>query len=418
MSRLHVTLVTGRAEANLIPILQLKPEKVCLVASQRMLEPGKRLEKLMEELLPDTCVELRQGLPDTDPKAIGNFAIELADELLAWHESAPGRAITYDMTGGSKLMGLLFQEAMRTSGAELLYTDSEAGALYQLGTDLDPKTFHTLPIESVLNTGLYLRLNGKRLCQSLSDDQEWRDRVQQRKALTKHLGRNAEALASLFGALNYLIHVSDKHKQPVVLKGDRRTKNTLNPEGWEQSLSKPPAKPWREALEMMAEAEIVEWSPSAPRMLRFNTLESAEYLSGGWLEEYAWHCARDAGLADVYCGAEVTDLSARKDDIRNEFDLVGVHRNRMLLIECKTGRMDEQGQDQQVLHKLHSLSEQSSGLFGTKVLLSAQSFGNAENHKRNVKRAASMQVQVMDGAALKALPEKISAWIKEGNWPR
>jgi hypothetical protein len=315
-------------------------------------------------------------------------------------------------------MGLLFQEAMRLCGAEILYTDSEAGALYQLGTDLKPESFHTLPIESVLNTDLYLKLNGKRLCQSLSDNQSWRDKANQRKALTKHLGRNAATLTSLFGALNYLIHVSDKSKQPAILKGDRRTKNTLNPEGWEQWLHQHPAKPWREALEKMAEAEVVEWSPSAPIMLRFNTLEGAEYLSGGWLEEYAWHCARDAGLDDVYCGAEVTDLSARKDDIRNEFDLVAVHRNRMLLIECKTGRMDDQGPDQQVLHKLHSLSEQSSGLFGTKVLLSAQSFGNAENHKRNVKRAASMRVQVMDGATLKALPEKISAWIKEGNWPR
>lgn len=418
MSRLHVTLVTGRAEANLIPILQLQPEKVYLVASQRMLEPGKRLEKLLKAQLPGTVVVLRQGLPDTDPEAIGNFAIKLADELETCRDASPELAITYDMTGGSKLMGLLFQEAMRLCGAEIMYTDSDAGALYQLGTDLKPESFYTIPIEPVLNTDLYLRLNDKRLCQSLSDDQSWRDRAHQRKALTKHLGRNAEALTSLFGDLNYLIHVSDKSKQPVILKGDQQTKNSLNPAGWEQWLNKPPAKPCREALEKMAEAEVLEWSSSAPCMLRFNTLEGAEYLSGGWLEEYAWHCARDAGLDDVYCGAQVIDLFASKDDIRNEFDLVAVHRNRMLLIECKTGRMDNQGPDQQVLHKLHSLSEQSSGLFGTKVLLSAQPFGNADNHKRNIKRAASMQVQVLDGAALKALPDKLSAWIKDGHWPR
>lgn len=418
MSRLHVTLVTGRMEATMIPILQLKPENICLVASQRMLKSGERLEKLLNEQLPDSQVVLRKGLPDTDPEAIGNFALSLAEELDARREAEPELAITYDMTGGSKLMGLLFQEAMRLCGAEILYTDSNAGNLYQLGTDLKPESFSTQPIESVLDTQLYLRLNGKHLRKSLSDQQDWRDKTEHRKALTKHLGRHAEALTSLFGVLNYLVHTSDKNKQPVILKGNRASGNMLNRDGYEQWLNHHPAKPWREALELMAQAEVVEWSPNAPLMLKFNTLDGAEYLSGGWLEEYAWHCAKDAGLDDVYCGAQVTDESAPKDDIRNEFDLVAVHRNRMLLVECKTGRMDDQGPEQQVLHKLHSLSEQSSGLFGTNVLLSAQSFGNTENHQRNIKRAASMQVHVLDGAALKQLPEKISTWVKEGNWPR
>lgn len=416
MPHLHVTLVTGRLEATMIPILQLQPEQVCLVASRSMHASGERLEKLLNEQLPHTTVELRHGLHNSDPEAIGHFALELAEDLDARREAVPELAITYDMTGGSKLMGLLFQEAMRLCDAEFLYTDSNAGWLYQLGSSLKPDSFRQLPIAPVLSTDLYLQLNGKLRRRTLSSDAQWCERTEQRKALTKYLGRNAEALSSLFGTLNYLIHVGGG--QPVIHAGSRQDGNSLNQQGWEQGLNYPPAKPWREALAKMAEAGVIEWNPCEASTLRFTQLSGAEYLGGGWLEEYAWHCARDAGLTDVYCGAEVTDELSPKDDIRNEFDLVGVHGNRMLLVECKTGQMQARGADQQILHKLHSLSEQSSGLFGTQVLLSAQAFGNADNYQRNIKRAQSMRVQVMDGAALKALPDSISTWMETGRWPR
>lgn len=202
----------------------------------------------------------------------------------------------------------------------------------------------------------------------------------------------------------------------MINQGNRQTPDKLNEGAWEQSLSQHPAKPWREALTRLNEACLMEWSASDPRHLGFPSLEGAQYLSGGWIEEYAWHCARDAGLEDIYCGAQVTDESAPKDDIRNEFDLVTVHRNRMLIIECKTSRLAP-GSDQEVLHKLHSLADQSSGLFGTKVLLSARSFGGGDQHDRNVKRARSMGINVLDGAGVKQFPEKIRHWIEAGRWP-
>lgn len=418
MPQLHVTLVTGRPEANLIPLLQLKPEWVCLVASERMTEAAERLYLLLKDQLPTgTHIQVRKGLPDTEPQAISQYAFALADELEASKSADPGLTITYDLTGGTKLMALLFQEAMRCCDAEMIYTNSDTGCIYHMGAELQPDSFRSEAIESVLDANLYLHANGKRLLRSASDEAAWQEGARSRKALTKHLARHAAELDGLTGQLNYLIQVSQGDKPAVILEGDRQTGPRLNDQGWQQSLSHPPGGDWKKALRLMNEAGVLEWSPSAPRELRFPFLDGALYLSGGWLEEYAWHCARDAGLEDVHCSAQILDETGRKSDVRNEFDCLVVHRNRMLIFECKTARMKVEERDQQVLHKLNSLTEQSAGLYGTRVLLTSGTFGSKEHRDTNLKRAQSMQVKVTEGADLKQLPEQIKGWMETGHWP-
>lgn len=418
MPQLHVTLVTGRPEANLIPLLQLKPERVCLVSSERMMNAAERLHALLKEQLPATTdIQVKHGLPDTDPQAISKYAFDLADELSTSESEENALAITYDLTGGTKLMALLFQEAMRSCGAEMIYTNSDTGCIYHMGAELKPDSFRSETIEPVLDARLYLRANGKDLLRSASDEPAWKERVRLRKALTKHLGRHADKLDGLIGQLNYLIRASPGDKPPVILEGDRQTGSRLNEQGWQQSLTNLPGGDWKKALTLMNEAGVIEWSPAAARELRFASLDGALYLSGGWLEEYAWHCARDTGLEDVHCSAELLDETGRKSDVRNEFDCLAVHRNRMLIFECKTARMNVEERDQQVLHKLNSLTDQSAGLYGTRVLLTSGTFGSEKHRDTNLKRAQSMQVKVTEGADLKQLPDKIKGWMATGNWP-
>lgn len=38
-------------------------------------------------------------------------------------------------------------------------------------------------------------------------------------------------------------------------------------------------------------------------------------------------------------GVEFTDMAQRGEEVRNELDCVAAHRNRLLSIECKTGKM-------------------------------------------------------------------------------
>lgn len=418
MPRLHVVLVTGRPEANLIPLLQLKPDYICLVASERMATAAEHLNRLLRKQLPDsTRITTHEGLPDSDPEAISRYAFDVANTLDAKQAEVEGLEITYDLTGGTKLMALLFQEAMRCCDAKMLYVDSDAGKVYHMGAELKPDSFNAEAIQSVLATNLYLQANGKKRGKTASDDDDWRERVKARKVLTKYLAQHAKALVSLFGQLNYLIHVSQPAKPAVLLRGDRQTGQQLNHAGQEQQLSSAPRGDWKAALERMSEAGVLEWSAREPRLVRFTNKDGALYTGGGWLEEYAWHCAQDADLEEVFCGAEIIDETERKADVRNEFDCLAVHRNRMLIAECKTGRLDRDERDQQVLHKLHSLADQSSGLYGTRVLLTSQEFGSLGERQRNLKRAQGMGIHVVEGADLKRLTEHIRMWRDTGRWP-
>ena len=86
--------------------------------------------------------------------------------------------------------------------------------------------------------------------------------------------------------------------------------------------------------------------------------ESALFLRGGWLEEYAWHTVKQEDVHDVRCGVEVTGDDA--EHIRNEFDILACHRNELLVIECKTLRYHEQN-DSEIAYKIESLGNQVRG---------------------------------------------------------
>jgi hypothetical protein len=87
------------------------------------------------------------------------------------------------------------------------------------------------------------------------------------------------------------------------------------------------------------------------------------------LEEYAWHIAEQAGLNEVACGVEIDWENSRT---RNELDVLAVHNNRLLIIECKTVRFsDDHQKSNNTLYKINSLGESLRGVFGKKVLLSA-----------------------------------------------
>lgn len=417
----HVTLVTGRPEANLIPLLQLRPERIALVASEKMASNAQRLQTLLQQngwQASGAAVTIEQGLPDSDPALMSDFANGLADRLLEEKERTPDLRITYDLTGGTKLMALLFQEAMRCCDADLIYTDSDAGRIYRLGTQLDRESFRDIPVEPVLSSDIYLRANGKRLGASDSDDEAWRAKASDRKLLTKHLVRDSICLERFIGQLNFIIHVNNDDNVAVFARARPGAAATWNKQASDQTrqLKNVPNKHERQALQMMLEQGIIAWDEEAPKTIEFLDAEATAYLGGKWLEEYVWHCARDAGLEDVHCGARLIDVRGRKDDVKNELDLIAVYRNRMLVIECKTGLLSDAGTDSQVLYKLHSLAEQASGIYGTRVLATLKQFGSNQQHQTNIARARRMRIEVIETKALKNLPAHLKRWMDTGQW--
>ena len=162
----------------------------------------------------------------------------------------------------------------------------------------------------------------------------------------------------------------------------------------------------------IVETGLVEWSGG--KELHFNTVDAARYLSGFWLEEYAWHVACDSGLQDVRCGVECTwEGTSKAHAPRNEFDLLAVHDNRLLVIECKTLRLDQGDhvKEQNIVTKLESLGRNAGGTFGTSLLLSARPTTNTIRS-----RCSSLDIPLREGLALRRLRDDLIAWRDGGRF--
>lgn len=392
MIRTHVMLVSDQLLPNLIPALMEAPDRALLVASDNMIGKGK--PDLLRDILErkGCSVEIRGGVPSAGLSGIRKFAFGIASEL----SERQGR-IVLNATGGNKLMSLAFVEEFRESlgdKLQIIYTDTAHNAIEMFW----PRGSAPRPLESVLDIPGYLEAQGMTCRGAVSDDREWKETARARKALTKYLGENAAVLEDFIGAVNYLAHQA---------LGEGKEPGLFCPE---QEFKSRPRGRWEKAVKRIAATGMVEWDCASK--LGFSDAGSARYLNGFWLEEYVWHIASDCGFDDVRCGVEGTWQAnvAKKDAPRNEFDLLVVHNNRMLVVECKTLRMNnpESGSEQAIINKLESLGRNAGGTFGTSLLVSAR---RASDTIRN--RCKNFSIPLREGKELKHLRQDLMHW-KEG----
>ena len=388
----HICIVSERLIPNLIPVLMLRPAQVLLLSSAEMDEQG--MSARLQDLL-GSCgfsVSVRGGLPSGGLSVIRAYATAMADEL---QEISRLDEVVLNLTGGNKLMTIAFSQVLGPVVQRMIYTDTAHGLLEELPQSGQGEGV-SRPLEGVVDVALYLRAQGMRPRVSRSDDIAWADVVRRRRALTKHLGRHAGALGDLFGAINALASRAL----------DERGESVVEPR---QCFRHVPRGRWAEALRQIETAGLVRWDGSTG--LEFADLDATRYLNGGWLEEYAWLAARELRPDDVRLGVEGDWEQTRRG--RNELNVVIVHKNRLLLIECKTLRLGRDNQsDSDLLYKLDSVGDDVRGLFGEVVLLSAR-----EPSALILDRAGHHRIQVVGPARLADLQRDIRDWMERGLFP-
>jgi hypothetical protein len=94
--------------------------------------------------------------------------------------------------------------------------------------------------------------------------------------------------------------------------------------------------------------------------------------------------------------------------VNNQFDGLALHRNRMLFIEAKTARMDDEEKEQEVLvlNKIETLGGFATGKFGTLLLVSARIL---PDHARD--RARAFSIDLLHGTEITRLEEYVRAWM-------
>ena len=399
MSEIHACLLSDQLLPNLIPVLMERPVRVYLVATDEMTARGRdaRMRRLLRR--ENIEVRIRPRAPSTGIDAIRRAALKLAREIKS---AEAHRTIALNATGGTKLLSMGFVEVFRDQleghPLRIIYTDTE----HRVIETLVPREHPATPMEGVLQVRSYLAAQGMVLGSAASDDDRWRSTVKARMDVSKYLAIHCEVLGPFLGVVNRVVH------------GAGGISGALTPNGTaldrpEQRLDRRPWGLWRQALTRIADAGLVRWD--GDRELRFDSVDTARYLGGHWLEEYAWLVTEAAGLQDIHCSAAGRwESQSGPAAPTNEFDLLAVHDNRLLLIECKTGRLD--AGEQAIAARLESLDRNAGGLFGSSLLVSAR-----ELPATMKSRCRHLGIRFLERGAVKDLADCVSHWRDTGSLP-
>ena len=214
----------------------------------------------------------------------------------------------------------------------------------------------------------------------------WQRAAEERKALTRLLGDEARMLERFFGTLN------------------RIARSALNePHGpWspEQYLEFTPGGKEADVLRAAGPAGLLDWDGGTQLMLR--DPDAAQYLGGGWVEEYAGLKISGARPAEWAPRMLVEHVDSHAG---NELDAVLVHGNRLLLVECKAARPSGTKVSDWI-YKASQLARSVGGQLAQPLLLSARRLD--DDHRQ---RAREYGVDVLDGAALSTLPDYLRRWM-------
>ena len=378
-----INLVSEQPIPSLIPALdpRFQVAEVILLVTDEMRPQAKRLQRVCKRHdLP--CRTWHDVVLPFDPQRMEEICFDVI-------ESFPeGQSLILNATGGTKVMALaaanLFGHLER---GEVIYVDSFQGLIH----NLYPSKEKAWQLEPVLGISDYLTSYGMH---PKKPEKRWfkGDALPPLPASARMLAENAPHLNSFFGALNFA--------GSGVCNSDRAA------ESWPRTM--PLDRPFpsgrfsEKILPLLEREELVRIEKS---LVTFPSEAAARYLSGGWLEEYTFAQAAGAGADEVVLSQVVDWETPGEKTVRNEFDCLLIKDNRLFLIECKTMRFAEKSSD--VLYKLDSLTESSTGVYGRGALVSARRLEESMQS-----RAAARKHRVFGPEDLGGLRGALKAWLQ------
>ena len=386
---IHIGLVSQNLAPNVIPALMMRPERFLMLVSEEMKDNANHLKRILENN-GIAVTHYPKTLPNHDYAELLDFALGVLTET-----EAQASSLVMNVTGGNKLMSLAFVEAFRaTEQADIIYVDTANQAIEFLGQP--PKK--PQPLSSVVSIDTCLALHQRKLRQVVSSEQAWLDTAQSRKALVKKMAHPDNHYVQVAGIINY----AASGARPEPQRGNKAAKafSPVQPVDY----IKPRLAQWADTL---SQASLMEADRQRNQLI-FHSEEATGFLCGGWLEEYVYWCGVDAGLYDVGMSVEFTDTYGKRSTARNEFDVMMMHNNRALIVECKTASM--KGSNQDIVNKLSAVAESAGGIFADKLLVSLNDIG-PEAHQRCLLH----HIIPIIGAQLSILPELLACWRDGGD---
>jgi Domain of unknown function (DUF1887) len=374
----HLCIATGQNLANLIPALQLDAQKVVIFETPAMKSAASHLKRALES---HGITVQRCPFNDSTPETIQRNASEVGLEF------GEGSVI-FNATGGHKLMTLALTEELPkiADDVHLLYAETRHQRL-----DWLKPTAAMEPMQDVLKVDDFLLVQGYNRVKSADRDGHWQVDADARAALTRRLGDESDKLARFFGTLNKMAHMA---------LPDKAKSKPFRPV---QHFDFTPGGRNAEILTLARELGLLSWDNDTE--IVFSSEEAATYFGGGWLEEFVWLKLRGIKPFDHSLNLVIKTVGG---DVPNELDAVVAHKNRLLVIECKTLRFGrDPSKDADLIYKLAQISKQVGGAMANSLLLSARPVG-----EEAAQRAKQYGVSVLAAEEVKNFTAFVRNWME------
>ncbi len=377
---IHICLASGQPLPNLIPALnpETRPRGVVLLVSPDMKDRAALLADNFEKL---GC---KVGQTGISPYRIE----EIRSTILQVVERHRGASVVLNATGGTKIMAMGAYDVFRSLALPAFYVDTDNGQILHILPQGD-----VVPLEDMVKAKTYLSAYGyeikeKGSCQIPTERQKLCDQ------LVSHASRFASALT----VLNACAAAAEKKNPPWAKLEERHL-------GFAEL---------QELLTLFKEADLVHLNHS---QLYFSSEEARRFAGGAWLEDHVVKVVNrlkgDKVVHDHLRNVEVTT----RGGVRNEIDVAFTARNRLHLIECKSGRLSEkEGKENRadaVAYKLDNIRDLMGGTYGKAMLVSFQKLTAADH-----KRCEESRIDVVESAQLIHLEAILRQWAEGSRRPR
>ena len=358
-----ICIASGQPLANLLPLFMRQPSAIHILETADVVarRTSARIQEVARRVgLPCTVSKDAPSAPLAETKA---FGARLVAELKA---NYPDARIVLNATGGTKLISLGLASQVGPLG-EVIYCDMEHDRIEVIAPEGRAPT--RMPPDLV-NLRLLLMAQGIDIISADSQSEGWMARARNRVVLSQKLA--TLCMPEVFSLLNRIAF----NAEPKFHRGRK-----LKPFEPEQELgSFPEVARW--IIDEIAAFGV--WDRKGPDRVVFTHEDSVRYLKGGWLEELAATemeaLCQKAGVPDGHWAAGVKirprGTSADANLPFNELDLVVVWRNRLLVVECKTGtQASDRNESMNITNKLKAIGDYLGGPFSSVWLACAQPIG-------------------------------------------